>query len=920
MMRLSFEFDNILGSVYHRGTIKFGPDGYSIFSPVGNKIVVYDLKAGKSSALPLQVNYNINQICIHPKGTILLASSEKSHLYMISLTSGKMLHFKEYKSFPKITHLSFSPDGRYYCVCGDNLVLVYMTPGTLVAGRGREITPFRLLRKLRVNHDTISDVSWTADSNHLCVACQDISLNVISLSDDNRDICRLRGHSDSIIACYFSNDTTNLELYSLTKNCQLFIWNKLNAEDDINDEEATNGVEGGDNHEESNANRKKFRGNLRFHRKAKHYLKLSQEPDESKEEKKRRSMAFITSSDYNPNISLMAIGYNTGHYSLYEMPSATLVYDLDSSSGAISSINFNPTGDWIAFGSSIDPEVDTSKANNNTQSRLFVWEWQSKSHVLDQTGAGVSMMNMHESVAYSLDGTHVVSGNLSGRIKVWSGLTGETIATFGDEHVGPIKAVKFVPNKSGKVVLSASLDGTIRAYDLNRYKNFRTFQSPVPDKSPEFICLDVDSTGEFIAASTYNYFEIYLYSLQTGKFLEYLTGHEGPVSGVCFSPVTNLLVSSSWDHTIRVWNLFEGSKCMRDTIVFNHEIITVAFRPDGNQFAASLSNGQIALFNSFTAEQIGAPIEGSDDLGTTQLINEISRDSKKFFMTLNYSADGTYIIGAGNSNNICIYHSTEKILVKKISMTFNMSMDGIFDYVSNRKRKEFGYNLELLEQRLEERTLKPIQLPGARKGDLGDRQAKAVVAVNQIVFSPTMRSFAAATTEGVLVYSLDITRRFDPYKLAVCVDPASVRRALNAGDYGLALVQALQLNDKTLTQEVLEAIPMGDMKTIVSTLEIDYVKRTLSFIANLLPNTRHLEFYLLWIKHILYKHGMTLKTSSSKDVTSVVRALHQNIYKYSLDIKKNSDFCKYSLMYLTQSKCTPSSNEVINSDDNDDME
>jgi periodic tryptophan protein 2 len=849
----------------------------------------------------------------------MLASSEKSHLYMISLTCGRLLHMKEYKTFPEITHISFSPDGRYYCVCGDNIVLIYITPGSIVAGKGREITPFRLLKKCRINHDIIKSVSWTNDCKYVCVASQDTSLSIINVEEADGRITRLVGHNDSLTSCYFANRSeSDRQLYSLTKNCCLFVWDEKKLDDgdgesNIADENCEDDVDG---------HKKRQKKELRYYRSAKHYLRLPVEPEETPKERHRRTNAYVTASDYNPSFSLLVLGYNTGHYSLYEMPSATLIYDLDSNSGLISTISINRTGDWIAFGSSVDPEADLKEAENKTSSRLFVWEWQSKSHVLDQSGSGAAMTNMHESVSYSLDGTHVVSGNLSGKIKVWNGLTGETVAAFGDEHLGPIKAIKFAPNKSGKVIVSASLDGTLRAYDLNKFKNFRTFQSSVPDRSPEFICLDIDSTGEFIAAGTYNYFEIYLYSLQTGKFLEYLTGHEGPVSGVAFSPVSNLLVSTSWDHTVRIWNLFEGSKCMRDTIVFSNEVITTAFRPDGNEFVVSLRNGQLVFFNPHNGSQIGAPIEGSGDLGTTQLITEASRDSKKFFLSLSYSADGSFIIAGGNSNHICIYHAREKLLVKKFAITFNLSFDGLFDYISNRKRKEFGYNLELLEHRQEERTDKPIRLPGVRKGDLGDRQAKPVMGVCQIVFSPTMRSFAAATTEGVLVYSLDVSRHFDPYKLAVDVDPYSIKRALKNNDFGTALTQAIQLNNEKLFLEVVESIPLDEMDVIIASLEIDYVKRILDSIADVLPTTRHLEYYLLWVKGLLYKHGMALKNMTSRDITPTIRALHQNMHRYLMDIKQNSDFCKYSLQYLTKTTRGPilASDEIQSNSDSMDQD
>lgn len=40
--------------------------------------------------------------------------------------------------------------------------------------------------------------------------------------------------------------------------------------------------------------------------------------------------------------------------------------------------------------------------------------------------------------------------------------------------------------------------------------------------------------------------------------LKVLTGHEGPISGLVFSPSQPLLVSGSWDKTIRLWNMFDN--------------------------------------------------------------------------------------------------------------------------------------------------------------------------------------------------------------------------------------------------------------------------------------------------------------------------------------------------------------------------
>jgi hypothetical protein len=44
----------------------------------------------------------------------------------------------------------------------------------------------------------------------------------------------------------------------------------------------------------------------------------------------------------------------------------------------------------------------------------------------------------------------------------------------------------------GNAVVSASLDGTVRAFDLTRYRNFRTLTAPTPT---QFISLAVDASG-----------------------------------------------------------------------------------------------------------------------------------------------------------------------------------------------------------------------------------------------------------------------------------------------------------------------------------------------------------------------------------------------------------------------------------------
>lgn len=125
---------------------------------------------------------------------------------------------------------------------------------------------------------------------------------------------------------------------------------------------------------------------------------------------------------------------------------------------------------------------------------------------------------------------------------------------------------------------------------------------------------------------------------------------------------------------------------------------------------------------------------------------------------------------------------------------------------------EFG-NMALVEQRepLEGGNV-AIKLPGVKRGDLAARNLKPEVNVFAVRFSPTGQSWAAASTEGLLMYSLNKGIVFDPYQLSVEITPKATRELLRKQDYSAALIMALKLNENNLIHEVIEKVPYSDGK------------------------------------------------------------------------------------------------------------
>jgi periodic tryptophan protein 2 len=580
--------------------------------------------------------------------------------------------------------------------------------------------------------------------------------------------------------------------------------------------------------------------------------------------------ARVVCTTYHSSSNLLVVGFSTGIFGIWEMPGFTNIHTLSISQEKISSVAINPSGEWLAFGA-------------RKLGQLLVWEWQSESYILKQQGHFFDM----NTLAYAPDGQIIATGGDDGKVKVWSTHSGFCFVTFS-EHTASISTVAFA--KDGQVLFSASLDGTVRAFDLVRYRNFRTFISPSP---VQFSSLAVDPSGEAVAAGSADSFEVFLWSVQTGKLLDILTGHEGPVSSLAFSPSgNNQLASVSWDRSMRIWNVFGRSRVV-EPFTLSSDALAVAFRPDGNELAVSTLDGQITFFDVQQGKQTGV-IEGRKDVSGGRKADDrmtaANNTSGKSFNTLAYTADGRCLLAGGNSKYVVLYdvREGEGVMIKKFQISQNLSLDGTEEFLDSRKVNDAGINVDLIDEHGDESDLEDRidhSLPGATKGDMSRRRYRQEARTKCVRFSPTGRSWAAASTEGLLIYSLDDTVSFDPFDLSMDLTPQSLRSVLSSGEYLKALIMAFRLNEKLLIQEVFESVPRGDIRLVARQVPVMYVPLLLQFVAEHFEKSPHLEFDLVWANALLTAHGRYLRDRSGEHA-SVFRSLQKALTDTEQSISK----------------------------------
>ncbi|KAF4518741.1 hypothetical protein B566_EDAN006144 [Ephemera danica] len=803
-----FQFSNLLGTVYKKGNLLFSPDGNVVISPVGNRITLYDLKNNVSSTLPIESRYNFTALDLSPNGCFLLAVDEVGKASYISLVTRTILHSYHFKR--PVTQVKFSPDGKHFAICKEFLVFIYKSPGLAIG----ELNPFVLEKCIRGAYDETTWIDWSSDSRYsmknvlqvLAIGSKDMITRLYGLQRMvNFGIHSLGSHRDCIVACFFEKDS--LDITTVSRNGNVSVWEcnlelsdlvlwkppveeeeeeikkeTLEQEDDVDvthAETADNEKDEVPAVEEDEVEIDAGVTMLSYKRAGRHFLM---------DLIKKSTNVTLTSAAYHKDTHLLVTGFSNGSFFLHEMPDVNLIHSLSISEQSITALAMNCTGDWVALGCS-------------GLGQLVVWEWQSETYAMKQQGH----FNNMDCLDYSSDGLFIATGGEDGKVKIWNSTSGFCVVTF-HEHTAAVTGVQFSNNR--KIVMSASLDGTVRAFDMTRYRNFRTFTSPRP---VQFGCVAIDFSSEFVAAGGQDVFEVYLWSIKIGRLLEILSGHEGPVVSVTFSPspTSTALASVSWDKTLKIWNTIKkGSD--HDTVQLTAGGLYVCYRPDGNEVAVATLDGQITFFETKHNNQTGF-IEGRNDLGSGRseidLITAKKNLQGKAFTSLCYSADGECILAGGQSKNVCIYNVKEGLLIKKFEITQNRSLDAVDDFISRRSMTEFG-NLALVEEREEGNV--SIKLPGVRKGEMATRNSKPEVRVFAIRFSPTGSCWAAATTEGLLMYSLDQGLVFDPYFLDESITPESVRETLRSKDWGKALMMASRLNENHLVQEVMETIPPSD--------------------------------------------------------------------------------------------------------------
>ncbi len=352
--------------------------------------------------------------------------------------------------------------------------------------------------------------------------------------------------------------------------------------------------------------------------------------------KARLGKGIINEMAYSPNGTHLAVAGSIGIW-LYDMTIHHEVALLTGNTGPVSSVAFSPDGSTIISG--------------NRDGTVWVWDAHTGEHI--QT---FSTADWVLSVAFSPDGKTIASGGghvegLGPGIRLLDTKTGERLKALG----GPYDTLSVCFSPDGKTLASGDeRDNDTRLWDVQTGELLKTLKGHTPFGYANVNSVVFSPDGNTIASGSSDG-TIRLWNANTGEFIKYLVGHTKSVNSVVFSPNGNALISAGAEG-VCLWDTNTG-EFIKDVQV---PAVSVVFSPDGRTFASGAVEGIFVRdAHTFKFLKILTANIGSEDIGKIRARNIGSVGSVVF------SPDGNTIASCSR-NNIYLWDPHTNQLLKTL--------------------------------------------------------------------------------------------------------------------------------------------------------------------------------------------------------------------------------------------------------------
>jgi WD40 repeat protein len=579
-------------------SVAFSPDGqYLATASWDDTAKIWELSTGQELFTLSGHEDDVYFVAFSPNGKSLATASGDGTVKIWDVTTGQEISTFGDLEAPLFA-LTFSPDGQRLAASGDE--------GT--ASVWDITTGEKLLTLATGNADAINQIVFSPDGNTLATAGYDHTVRLWEAAT-GKSLLTLTGHTDGVVGLAFSHDGQRLATAST--DASIKIWEvatgRLNLTLAGHQKEVTKVDFSPDGRQLVSSSRDGT-------------IKIWDVSPESGQElvTEQAHTDTIYTVVYSPDSQQFATASKDGTTRVWDSATGQSVLTLrpTGESPEIYSVAFTPDGKQLVTGG-CDEFDDEGNCLAGTVTRWNATNGQALSSFLAHQDAVSDL-------AISPDGQKLATDSWDGTAKLWDLSAGTEIRSVTAPTDGTVfNKIAFSPD--GALVAITSYDETDNVFLWNTSSGVLTTLAGHVDQG---FGVSFSPNGKLLATASQDGTAI-LWDVATGKALRTFQGHRGGVQDVAFSPDGQRLATASIDRTVMLWDVTTGNRLVTlyghtDGDGYTGQVWSVTFSPNGQQLATASADR--------TVRRYVLPIENLLALAQTRLTRWFSpAECDKFF-------------------------------------------------------------------------------------------------------------------------------------------------------------------------------------------------------------------------------------------------------------------------------------------------